>query len=100
MPFMEPEIRFGRWIEIEGPHGIEFYPYEVFEDIKPYYEGPDFEINVIEGYGARFSAPGLYLDCTDWVVFDTEEEARKYLAEEEALYAPDEETQEDDKQDE
>jgi hypothetical protein len=63
--FMRPEIWFGRWIEIEGPHGTEFFPYEVFEDIKSDYDGPDFEINVIEGYGARFSAPGLYLDCTD-----------------------------------
>lgn len=33
------------------------------------------------GFGARLSAPG-YLDCTDWVVFDTKEEARDYLRDE------------------
>jgi antirestriction protein ArdC len=98
--WMRPETWFGRWVEIEGPHDTEIFPYEVFKDIKHHYNGPEFEIKIIEGYGARFSAPGLYLDCTDWVIFDTEEEARKYLAEEEARYAPDEETQEDDKQNE
>ena len=30
------------------------------------------------GYGARLSAPG-YLDCTDWMVFDSIEEAQNYL---------------------
>jgi hypothetical protein len=37
-------------------------------------------ITLIEGYGARLSAPG-YLDCTDWAVFDTEQEAEEYLDE-------------------
>lgn len=32
------------------------------------------------GYGARLSAPG-YLDCTEWVVLDTEDEAREHLCE-------------------
>ena len=32
------------------------------------------------GYGARLSASG-YLDCTDWAVFDTREEAEAYLVE-------------------
>jgi hypothetical protein len=32
------------------------------------------------GYGARLSAPG-YLDCTEWTVFDTEDEAREHLYE-------------------
>lgn len=30
------------------------------------------------GYGARLSAPG-YMDCTEWCVFDSEEEAKDYL---------------------
>lgn len=39
----------------------------------------DFErIEEVYGYGARLSAPG-YLDCTDWVVFPSEEEANDYL---------------------
>ena len=36
------------------------------------------EVEYAPGYGARLSAPG-YLDCTDWCVFDTEQEARDYL---------------------
>jgi len=35
----------------------------------------------IKGYGARLSAPG-YLDCTPFVVFDTQEEAEQYLTDE------------------
>jgi hypothetical protein len=33
-----------------------------------------WSINLIEGWGARLSAPG-YLDCTEWTVWDTREEA-------------------------
>jgi len=32
----------------------------------------------VKGYGARLSAPG-YLDCTEWNVFDTQEEAEEFL---------------------
>jgi len=35
---------------------------------------------LIEGYGARLSAPG-YLDCTEWAVFDTVAQAEQYLEE-------------------
>jgi hypothetical protein len=45
-------------------------------------------IRLREGYGARLSAPG-YLDCTDWCVFETEQEARDHLEE---AYGDDEET--------
>jgi hypothetical protein len=86
MSFMKPEIRFGPWIEIQGPAGTEFFPAYAFEDIKPYYDGPNFEIKIIEGYGARFHASGLYLDCINWAVFKTKKEARKYLAKEKARY--------------
>ncbi len=44
------------------------------------------QISVREGYGARLSAPG-YLDCTEWTVFSTTEEAEKYLDE---MYGNDE----------
>jgi hypothetical protein len=51
------------------------------KDYLQYTEGSRLEgLSVREGYGARLSAPG-YLDCTDWSVFDTAEEAEKYLAE-------------------
>lgn len=37
-------------------------------------------VELREGWGARLSAPG-YMDCTDWSVFDSEEEAEAYLEE-------------------
>jgi hypothetical protein len=95
MSFMEPQIMFGRWIEVEGNVGIEFIEADLVEEIEPYH-GPAIpipdalemycenrritEIKVIEGCGARFSAPG-FLDRTDWAVFSTQEEAQAYLDE-------------------
>ena len=55
--------------------------------ISPYCDGEPQTWENIKGYGARLSAPG-YLDCTNWQVFDTEEEAEEYLTEE---YPEDEE---------
>jgi hypothetical protein len=40
--------------------------------------GKFLSVKKIKGYGARLSAPG-YLDCTDWIVFQTEDEAWSYL---------------------
>jgi len=57
------------------------------DKIRDYVEGTPESWENIKGYGARLSAPG-YLDCTEWTVFDTREEAEKYLAEE---YPEDEE---------
>ena len=88
MSFMEPEVIKCRWYKIETNQGTWFVPYEVVGDVDDkdklgmYTESgtvQDFEI--IEGWGARMSAPG-YLDCTDWCVFETEEAAVEYLAEE------------------
>jgi hypothetical protein len=95
MSFMQPQIVFGRWIEVDGNVGTEVIDADLVGDIEPY-QGPaipipkllaDYcenrtatEIKVIEGYGARFSAPG-YMDCTPWTVFETEEEAQEYLEE-------------------
>ena len=50
------------------------------EKIRPYVEGKPLSWENVKGYGARLSAPG-YLDCTEWTVFDTEQEAREYLEE-------------------
>jgi hypothetical protein len=44
-------------------------------------------IEAWEGWGARYSAPG-YMDCTDWVLGDTEEEAVEECKD---LYGDDEE---------
>lgn len=38
------------------------------------------DITTVYGFGARLSAPG-YMDCTDWVVFNTEKDAAEYLLE-------------------
>ena len=50
------------------------------EKIRPYVEGKPQSWENIKGYGARLSASG-YLDCTEWTVFETEQEAREYLEE-------------------
>ena len=92
MSFMEPQIVFGRWVKIEGDF-TEYVDADLIGEIEPY-QGPSIlvpepiadycenrtttEIKVIEGYGARFSAPG-YMDCTPWTVFKTEDEAQEYL---------------------
>lgn len=60
---------------------------DTIEKIQPYVEGHPQSWENIKGYGARLFAPG-YLDCTEWSVFDTKEEAEKYLDE---LYPDDEE---------
>jgi hypothetical protein len=63
------------------------------KDYLQYTEGSRLEgLSVREGYGARLSAPG-YLDCTEWSVFDTKEEAEAYLDE---YYPEDEDGEEQD----
>ena len=74
-------------------HGIATYgeenPDEAFEDLsdalQPYLEthAPIQSIHAKHAWGARLSAPG-YMDCTEWSLYDTAEEAREALAEETA----------------
>ena len=92
--FMEPQIaEKERWAQVETNCGTEFVPLEQLgltlpdgieactELLRDYLEGNRvFSVQEREGYGARLSAPG-YLDCTEWAVFDTEEEARAHLEE-------------------
>jgi len=86
MSHMVPQISHGKWCEIETNTGTWYVEAEFVKDESPdkliwFCEATEYvEHKFIEGYGARLSAPG-YLDCTDWVVFDTEEAARKYLEE-------------------
>jgi viroplasmin and RNaseH domain-containing protein len=61
------------------------------DNIRDYVEDTPESWENIKGYGARLSAPG-YLDCTEWSVFDTAEEAKAYLDEN----YPEEEDEEDD----
>jgi hypothetical protein len=60
---------------------------QTIAEIQPYVEGTPQSWENIKGCGARLSAPG-YLDCTEWTVFDTEDEAREYLEE---MYPDDDE---------
>jgi hypothetical protein len=62
---------------------------EVTDALRDYVEcrpGKIDTVELIEGFGARLSAPG-YMDCTEWCVFETEEEATTYLVE---MYGDDE----------
>jgi hypothetical protein len=54
--------------------------FEAVTKIQQYTDGEPQDWENIKGYGARLSVPG-YLDCTEWSVFDTKEEAEKYLDE-------------------
>jgi hypothetical protein len=54
--------------------------FDAVTKIQQYTDGEPQDWENIKGYGARLSAPG-YLDCTEWSVFDTKEEAEKYLTE-------------------
>ncbi len=93
--FMQEEItEKQKWYEVSGNNGTEFIPYDIVgdidipagdeyldalpESIASYCENTKGNIRLIEGYGARFSAPG-YLDCTPWGVFQSIEDAEKSL---------------------
>ena len=101
MTFMTPVIEFGKWYEIETMNGTSFVPFDIVGTIHQAFLGnpPSSyarkrvlqytecfdvkDINTIEireGFGARLSENG-YLDCTDWTVFDSEQEAKDYLVE-------------------
>jgi hypothetical protein len=93
MAFMEPEIYRGEYYAVDTSIGNEIVPADVVgtvnsvADLAEYVEG---EISdsvpppVKTGWLFRLSAPG-YLDCTDWSVADSEEEARAELEE---MYGP------------
>jgi len=82
------------WYMIDGIMGTEYVPADLVPDQytqnwEPGKEIPKpladycenitaWEIEMITGYGARLSAPG-YMDCTEWAVFDTIEQAENYL---------------------
>ena len=99
MAFMEQQVtRKIQWLQIDGNQGTTFVAAEDVTDsglkigestddeetldlYSDYYEGSEIQtVGLIEGYGARLSAPG-YMDCTEWSVFKTEAEAQEYLNE-------------------
>lgn len=108
MPFMQKQVTGKqRWLSVETTQGTWFV--NVFDtgldlansssladdvteensgDVQQYVEGTVQSWENVTGYGARLSAPG-YMDCTEWTVFNTEQEAIDYLEE---TYPDDEET--------
>lgn len=107
MAFMQQQIQFGLWLEVETRDGTDFIPADLV-DTTGMAEGHTYGVHgpigrdvaaaaaqyvgvtsrperietvrLFKGYGARLSAPG-YMDCTDWCVFDSHEAAVEYLEE-------------------
>ena len=109
--FMKPQIEFGEWLEVDGACGIVAVPADlvyipkwmipdfdydtdgmeedsdlrnVLDSVEDFIESNVDDvtsIQLIEGYGARLSAPG-YMDSTSWTVFKTREDAEEFLREE------------------
>ena len=102
MGFMERQVTGKKlWWEVETTHGAVFLPVDLIgkepadsDAFADYCDGRVLSWAQREGFGARLSAPG-YLDCTEWTVFDTAEEAQAYLEE---TY-PEEEEEDDMKED-
>lgn len=89
--FMQPEVYFGEYFEVEANHGeTTIIPVDVEPaartnaDLADYVEGridePDETVLRKTGWLARMQAPG-YLDATEWAAFDSEAEAYDYLDE-------------------
>ena len=77
--FMEPQITNKiNWWEIESGFGISVFEADCRLENTQMPSGR-WWVDLSTGHGARLSAPG-YMDCTDWCVFDTEQEAIDYLA--------------------
>jgi hypothetical protein len=85
--FMKPEIYEGDFYAVETSHGTWFVPDDcvgtAIQDVmefESYVEGIPQSYEKKHGFGARLSASG-YMDCTEWNVLDSEEEAVSYLCE-------------------
>jgi hypothetical protein len=83
--FMKPEIYEGDFYAVETSHGTWFVPDDcvgtAIQDVmefESYVEGIPQSYEKKHGFGARLSASG-YMDCTEWNVLDSEEEAVSYL---------------------
>lgn len=90
--FMQPYVEYCQYFEVETTCGTEIVPADIIgrtvgtaaEAFENYVEGrildTDECLECKTGWLARMSAPG-YMDCTDWSVHKTEDEARAYLRE-------------------
>ena len=85
---MQKQIIYDRWVIVETSDGTQALLQELvgktteptIADVRDYITGEFISAHIMDGYGARLSLPG-YLDCTDWTVFATEEEAQRHLIE-------------------
>ena len=87
MSFMQRQITENRaWYAVETNQGTCFVAVEDVgkvsdaDELRDYVEGVPESFTIVEGFGARLSAPG-YMDCTEWTVFDSPEQALEYLDE-------------------
>lgn len=86
MSFMQRQIELGDWYVCETLYGTTYVDADLVtaktnEDLQMYCEGTVESFELVKNkFGARLSAPG-YMDCTEWVVFDTEKEAQDFLDE-------------------
>ena len=87
MSFMEHQIEFGEWFIYESKDGGIYAIEHDLMDCISEDEVSEVVNQRIEGWGARLSARG-YLDCTEWIVFDTKKDACDYL---DTYYPEDEE---------
>jgi hypothetical protein len=90
MSFMQKQIYFGSYFEVETTCGTEIVPCDVIgrtisthvEALFNYLVGDPTDseelCEVKEGWLARMSAPG-YLDCTEWSAYKTEAQAVQAL---------------------
>ena len=81
--FMETQVtEREQWIRYEDRDGSTvLIPSEYYEA-----HSDHAEVEKVWGYGVRESAPG-YLDCTEWTVYDTLEEAEKAAKEIDESYS-------------
>lgn len=92
MGFMQKQIYFDQYFEVETTCGTEIVPSDVIgrtcathvEALLDYLEGDPLDADELcpihEGWVARLSAPG-YMDCTTWSAHKSAEDAEEFLDE-------------------
>lgn len=104
MSHMQTQVRYGSWLRVDTREGTDFIEadslYRILQSlgveegvvydvdspqwdhvlprIREFFMDDPYSVELVDGWGARMSAPG-YMDCTDWCVFPTKEEAEEYL---------------------
>lgn len=79
--FIMPQVEEGEWWRIIGSTGVLIIPFVVSPTPPPLpYEGEVEGMARVNGFGARMTDTD-FCEGTPWVVFNTNDEARKHLAE-------------------